>query len=141
MGAAVSLQFADRSSLRTAVRALVLDSPVLDWRDVLAHQGRLRGLPDPVTYLAEWFIGLRLGTGLDRFDWVSRAAELHRPMFVVHSDADTEVPDGPSRALARSRPDLVTYLDIPAADHTGGWNVDPQRYRTALAGWLTGQEM
>jgi len=141
MGAQVGLQFADRSPLRDAVRGLVLDSPVLDWGGVLTHQGRRRGLPDPVTWVAERFVEVRLGTGLDRFDWVARAGDLRRPMFVVHSDADTSVPDGPSRALARARPDLVTYLDVPGADHTRAWNVDPARYRTALAAWLTRQGM
>jgi uncharacterized protein len=139
MGAAVSLQLVDRSPLRDAVRGLVVDSPVLDWESVLDHQGRLRGLPDPVTEVAEWMVALRLDTGLGRFDWVARAGELRRPMLVVHSDADDYVPDGPSRALARARPDLVTYVDIPGADHTRGWNVDPARYRAALDAWLTRQ--
>lgn len=139
MGAAIGLQFVDRSSLRDAVRGLVLDSPVLDWRSVLTHQGRVRGLPDPVSGVAEWMVGLRLGTGLDRFDWVARARELRRPMLVVSSAADDYVPDGPSRALARARPDLVTSLDIPGAAHTQGWNLDPQRYRAGLEAWLTRQ--
>jgi uncharacterized protein len=141
MGGAVSLQFADRSTLRDHVRGLVLDSPVIDWRDVLTHQAQLRGLPGPVTAVAEWLVGTRLGTGLDRFDWVSRAGELRRPVLLVHSDADGYVPDGPSRALARARPDLVTFLDIPGADHTRGWNVDPQRYTAGLEAWLGGHGM
>jgi uncharacterized protein len=141
MGGAVSLQFADRSALRDHVRGLVLDSPVLDWRDTLTHQARLRGVPDPVAAVAEWLVGVRLGSGLDRFDWVARAGELRRPILLVHSDADGYVPAGPSRALATARPDLVTLLDIPGADHTRSWNVDPQRYRAALEAWLTRQGM
>jgi len=139
MGGAVSLQFVDRSPLRYAVRGLVLDSPVISWSDVLLHQGRARGLPDPVTDVAEWFVGRRLGSGLDRFDWVARAGELRKPVLLVHSDADTYVPDGPGKALAAARPDLVTYLDIPGAGHTRGWNVDPVRYRAATDAWLTRQ--
>ncbi len=45
MGGAVALQVADRSDVKDRIRALVLDSPVLDWRDVLEHQADLRGLP------------------------------------------------------------------------------------------------
>jgi pimeloyl-ACP methyl ester carboxylesterase len=141
MGGAVSLQFADRSPLRDHVRGLVLDSPVIDWRDVLTHQAQLRGLPGPVTAVAEWLVGVRLGTSLDRFDWVSRAKELRRPILLVHSGADAYVLDGPSRALARARPDLVTFLDIPGAGHTRGWNVDPQRYDAGLTAWLSQQGM
>jgi len=139
MGGAVSLQFLDRSPLRTDVRGLVLDSPVVSWADVLRRQGDQKGLPGPVTAVAEWVVGLRLGLGLDRYDWVARAGELTRPMFIVHSDADHYVPDGPAKALAKARPDLVTYLDIPGAGHTRGWNVDQQRYRSGLAAWLTRQ--
>jgi len=141
MGGAVSLQFVDRSPLGHAVRGLVLDSPVLSWNDVLLHQGRLRGLPDPVTGVAQWFVGRRLGTSLGRFDWVARAGELRTPLLVVHSDADDYVPDGPSKALAAARPDLVTYLDVPGAGHTQGWNVDPVRYRAAVEAWLSSEGM
>lgn len=46
--------------------------------------------------------------------------------------------DGPSRALARARPDLITDLVIQGAEHTRGWNVEPQRYQAALGSWLSG---
>lgn len=136
MGGAVSLQFVDRSPLRTAVRGLVLDSPVTDWRDVFAHQGAERGLPAALTGVAEFAIERRIGIDLDRFDWVARAGELRQPILLVHSPQDTYVTDGPSRALARARPDLVTDLVIPGAGHTRGWNVDPQRYQAVLGPWL-----
>jgi dienelactone hydrolase len=141
MGAAVSLQVVDRSPVRDAVRALVLDSPVLDWRGVLDYQGDLRGLPRPLTGLAIRLIQARLGVDLNRFDWVARAGSLSRPMFIVGSSSDTYVPNGPGRALARARPDLVTYLDVPGADHTRGWNVDPERYQNALGRWLTAEQI
>jgi uncharacterized protein len=141
MGAAISLQLVDRSPVRDAVRALVLDSPVLDWRSVLDYQGDLRGLPRPLTAVAIRLIEARLGVDLNRFDWVSRAATLTRPMFIVASSSDTYVPDGPSRALARARPDLVTYLDVPGADHTRAWNVDPARYEAAVGRWMTAHQI
>jgi len=136
MGGAVSLQFVDRSPLRTAVRGLVLDSPVTDWRDVLDRQGADRGLPAALTRVAEFTIERRIGIDLDRFDWVARAGELREPILLVHSAQDSYVTDGPSRALARARPDLVTDLVIPGAGHTRGWNVDPKRYQTVLGPWL-----
>ena len=136
MGGALALQFVDRSPLRGRVRGLVLDSPVVDWGDVLQHQARMRHLPDAVTWVAQRFVGERLGIDLGRLDWAARARELHTPVLLVHSDADDFVPDGPSKALARARPELVTYVDIPGAGHTRGWNVDPKRYRAALLDWF-----
>jgi dienelactone hydrolase len=136
MGGAISLAMVDRSPLGASVRGVVLDSPVLDWRHVLAAQGRDRGLPAPVTALAVRTVEARIGIDLDRFDWVARSGELKVPILLFHSDADTFVPDGPSVAVARARPDLVTFVRVPNAEHTRAWNVDPQAYQDALAGWV-----
>jgi len=136
MGGAVSLQAWDRSGLRGFVRGLVLDSPVLDWRDVLTFQGGVRGLPSPVTALALQTVRVRFGVDFDRLDWVTRNRELTAPMLVFASDDDTYVPDGPAKRLAAARPDLVTLVNVPGADHTRSWNVDQAGYEAHLARWL-----
>ncbi len=137
MGGAIALQVADRSDVAPAVRGLVLDSPVLDWRDTFARQGSDRGLPRWVTAVAVRAVEARADVDLDRFDWPARAADLEVPVLLFHSEDDTFVPDGPSRALARARPDLVTFVDVPGAEHTRGWNVDPARYEQAMADWFS----
>jgi uncharacterized protein len=136
MGGAVSLQAWDRGGLRGFVRGMVLDSPVLSWRDVLMFQGGERGLPSPVTDLALRVMQLRSGIDLDRLDWVARERELTVPMLVFASDDDTYVPDGPAKQLAADRPDLVTFVNVPGADHTRSWNVDPTAYEARLTQWL-----
>jgi hypothetical protein len=136
MGGAVSLQAADRSEVRDRIRGLLLESPVLDWRDVFVHQGADRGLPEPLTRVAIWTVGRRIGADLDRFDWVRRAGDLRRPVLVLHSDADTYVPDGPAKRVAAARPDLVTLHLTPGAEHTRGWNVDPEGFDAAMRSWL-----
>ena len=125
MGGAVALQVADRSDVKDRIRALVLDSPVVDWRDVLDHQADVRDLPRPETALAIWTAERRFGVDFDRLDWVARARELTIPTLLIHSDADDYVPDGPLEALAQQRPDLVTLNLVPGAGHTQGWNTDP----------------
>jgi uncharacterized protein len=136
MGGAVVLQVADRSDVKDRIRALVLDSPVVDWRDVLDHQADLRGLPRAETALAVWTAERRFGLDIDRLDWVARAGELRVPTLLVHSDADDYVPDGPSKALAAARPDLVTLALVAGAGHTQGWNTDPAAYERRLTTWL-----
>jgi uncharacterized protein len=136
MGGAVSLQAWDRGGLRGFVRGMVLDSPVVSWRDVLMFQGGERGLPSPVTDLALRVMQLRSGIDLDRLDWVARERELTVPMLVFASDDDTYVPDGPAKHLAADRPDLVTFVNVPGADHTRSWNVDPTAYEARLTQWL-----
>jgi pimeloyl-ACP methyl ester carboxylesterase len=138
MGGAIALQVADRAAaVASSVRGLVLDSPVLDWREVFASQGADRGLPRPLSALAVRVLEQRVDLDADRYDWPARASDLRVPVLLFHGDADSFVPAGPSRALARARPDLVTFVDVPGAEHTRAWNVDPARYERAMTGWLT----
>jgi len=136
MGGAVALQVADRSAAAGRIRALVLDSPVLDWRDVFRHQGSARGLPTAESDLAVWVAERRYGIDLDRLDWTSRSADLRVPILIVTSDADDYVPDGPAKRLAAARRDLVTLDLVPGAGHTQAWNTDPAGYEQRLLGWL-----
>src|SRR5206468_10257752 len=93
MGGAVALQVADRSAVAGRIRALVLDSPVVDWQDVFRGQGSARGLPTIETDLAMWVAERRFGLDLARLDWAQRSRDLRIPTLIVHSDTDTYVPD------------------------------------------------
>lgn len=137
MGGAIALQTVDRSDVAGLVRGLLLDSPVLDWRDVFDAQGAQRGLPGPEITLTEWVLQRRSGISLDRLDWVARSEELKVPTLIFHSDSDDYVPNGPALRLAAARPDLVTLVRVPGARHTMDWNVDPDRYGATMRDWLT----
>jgi uncharacterized protein len=147
MGGALALQHLSRSWTADRVRALVLNAPVIDWRDVFGHHARRNGVPVPVSRLAQGLLGhgqarrlvsLQTAVPLDRFDWVARAAELRVPVLLLHSDDDEYVPSGPSHALAQARPDLVTHVPSKHARHTKEWNVDPEQWETAVARFLLG---
>ena len=137
MGGAIVLQAATRSWLSDRVRAVVLDGPVVDWHAVLDHQSGVNHLPWRLTRmghtmlrhpLGRRLIGLREPLDLRRLDWVTRAAELHLPVLLIHSDEDEFVPNGPSLALGRARPDLVTVEPWHEGRHTKEWNTDPDRW-------------
>lgn len=141
MGGAIVLQFLDRSSLSRLVSRVVLDGPVIDWGDVLAHHARQHRLPRHVGSLARammrqrWghrLVGVHEGVDLARTDWVHRADELHHPMLVIHSADDEFVPAGPSRALAQARPDLVRFEEWHVARHCKEWNTDPERWESLV---------
>jgi hypothetical protein len=145
MGGAITLQLVSRSWTADRVRALVLDAPVVDWRDVLDHHARLNGVPAAIGRLsqsvlqhahARRLVSLETPISLDRMDWVARADELSTPMLLLHSDDDEFVPSGPSRALAQARPDLVTLVSSRGARHTKEWNVDPEAWERAVARYL-----
>ena len=137
MGGAIVLQFLDRSPLSSMVSRVVLDGPVVDWGDVLAHHARQHRIPAHVGSLARammarrWghrLVGVHEGVDLAKTDWVHRAEELRHPMLLIHSADDEFVPVGPSRALAQVRPDLVRYEEWHVARHCKEWNTDPQRW-------------
>jgi alpha-beta hydrolase superfamily lysophospholipase len=145
MGGAIVLQLLARSWLADRVRAVVLDAPVVDWRSVLDHHAAVNHLPRRLTRVGHWMLGhevARRAVGvagpldLRRLDWVARAAELHVPVLMIHSDADEFVPNGPSLALARARPDVVTLVPWHEGRHTKEWNTDPQRWEREVATFL-----
>lgn len=145
MGGAICLQALSRSWTATAVRAVVLDSPVVDWRDVLDHHAALNHVPRTVgryglgmlsSPLARVLVGSDGPVDLARLDWVTRAAELRTPVLLMHGSDDTYVPVGPSRTLAAARPDLVTFAEFAGAEHCREWNTDPERWEREMARFL-----
>jgi uncharacterized protein len=145
MGGAIALQTISRSPSLERVRGLVLESPVIDWIDTLEFQGELYRLPSTVTQgairalgsgRASGIIGHRTAIDLKSMDFVERSSELSLPMLILHSDDDGFVPATSSRALAASRPDIVTLVSFSEARHTKLWNYDEARWTGAIAGWL-----
>jgi alpha-beta hydrolase superfamily lysophospholipase len=145
MGGAIVLQTATRTRHRDRIRGLVLDSPVIDWADVVAHQGTLARLPVAIARGAMHVMGSKWGrllTGQSapidfaRLNFVARADELVLPILLLHSDDDGFVPVTGSRTLARSRPDIVTFVPFTVARHTKLFNYDPEGWSDAIRNWL-----
>lgn len=145
MGGAIVMQTVSRSWTADRVKGLVLDAPVMDWRDTLAHQARMNRLPPAVGRLGQsmlshrsvWRLaGTEAPVDLDRLDWVTRAAEVRHPILVIHSKDDEYVPSGPSEKFAQARPDLATYLSVDGARHCKEWNVDQNVWESAVARFL-----
>jgi len=145
MGGAIALQAATRATHDGRLTGIVLDSPVIDWADVVAYQALLLRLPRAVVRGAlvvmgrPWgrtVTGLHLPIDFPRLDFVSRANDLSLPILILHSDDDGYVPSAPSRALAERRPDIVTLVPFEVARHTKLWNYDPAAWNAAILGWL-----
>ena len=147
MGGAIALQSVTRSRFAERISGVVLESPVIDWADVLAHQGTLNRLPPGLSRGAMAVMGWRWGgllTGQStpinfrRLDFVTRAADLSVPILLLHSDDDGFVPSTGSRTLAALRPDIVTFVPFTGARHTKLWNYDRERWTGAVSRWLAG---
>ena len=146
MGGAIVLQTLSRSWLADHVTHVVLDAPVIDWADVIAHHARANGIPAPIGGLGRALMGRRSARRLvgvhdpvdvAKTNWVSRAGELEHRVLLIHSVDDEFVPVGPSLALAAVRPDLVTMERWDVARHTKEWNVDPERWEASVAGFVS----
>ena len=70
-------------------------------------------------------------------DFVTRALDLTLPTLILHSDDDGFVPSTASRALAASRPDIVTLVPFTEAKHTKLWNYDEVRWNSSIKTWLS----
>jgi len=148
MGGAIALQTAVSSGHRSRIAALVLDSPVVDWRTVLRFQAREQGLREPIPALAMNVLentlmarlsGAEEAIEFDRLDMVARASELAAPILILHSDDDGFVPSDASHALAAARPDLVTMPAFSVARHTKLWNYDQSGWTAAITDWMGAQ--
>ncbi|MFC0596944.1 alpha/beta hydrolase [Streptomyces palmae] len=139
IGATMALRAATDSALAERVTGLVLDSPVLDRMATLRALAAGR-VPAPLIPLAvraaQGRAGLPAPYGLPETHRVDPAA-LNRPTLILHGPDDTVAPWGPSRELARRRPDLVTLHTVARAAHAGMWNVHPHGYQEALRRFLT----
>jgi len=145
MGGATVLQAATRSEFARYLRGIVLDSPVIDWVDVIDHQGRAAHVPALIRNRAVHLVGGPLAgalTGiaepidLTKLDFVRRAGDLRWPVLLLHSTGDDYVPAGPSKALAIERPDIVTFEEFDTAHHVRLWNYDEPRWTGAITRWL-----
>ena len=74
MGGAICLQTADLSRHRQVIRAMVLDAPVINWVNVLAHHAELNRIPSAVGRYGQLMLGHPLGRRLTAWPprWTSR---------------------------------------------------------------------
>lgn len=136
MGGCLVETFLHRSSYVAHVRAVVLDSPVLNWQRVLDVQARSLHLPRWFVPVIKWMVTLRASIDFAALNYEHPTSEISIPTLLFHGTADALVPVVSSDLYAQARPNLVSYLRIEEADHTLVWNVDPQAYEDALVTFL-----
>lgn len=145
MGAAIALQIAHRSDYAHLVAGLVLDSPVLDWVEVITANCKRAGIPHGAGLLAvPWLsvrplarlVGLPARVPIRDFDWVTRAEDLSVPTLILHGSRDNSVPISVSSVFSARRKDLV-QLETFDAGHTMAWNADSERWKSAVTRWLS----
>ena len=145
MGGGIALRTSVRSPHRDWITALVLDSPAVDWQDILVYHATALKAPAPMRRLALWMMTSRIGArlvrlheplALDEMTPAYYGRHLRHRTLLFHALDDATVPPGPSRHLAALRPDLIQFEPFEGASHTREWNRDPARYERLLADYL-----
>ncbi|MDN5600568.1 MAG: alpha/beta hydrolase family protein [Brachybacterium sp.] len=145
MGGGIALRTSLRSAHRDRIAALVLDSPAVDWQDILIYHATALKAPARMRQLALWMMTSRIGARMVQLREPLALAEmtpayyaehLIHPTLLFHALDDETVPPGPSRQLAALRPDLIEFVPVAGASHTREWNSDPTRYEHRLAQYL-----
>jgi alpha-beta hydrolase superfamily lysophospholipase len=146
MGGTITLQAVLRSeAVRERLVGVILESPAIDWVDILRFQGSQYGLPDEVSSmimrllsapLAVTVTGIAAPIDLHSLDAVARAEEFDVPILLLASEDDGFVPIDGARRFAAARPDLVQFEVFTGARHVKLWNQDPERWSRLIEGWL-----
>ena len=141
MGAAISASYLEQVD-DAPVRAMFLDSPMLDFGESVSYGASQRSLPiigtvpEPLTWTAKQIASLRWDVDWDAMDYLDDTSWVRTPTLVVHGDGDLTVPLRTSEELAFAEADLVELAEFKGAGHVAAWNSDPGRYDDLLAGFL-----
>lgn len=137
MGGGIVGQFLRHSAHASAVSAIVLDAPALDFRAIVAATTGHMGLPlAPVlANVGLWLSGFTMPFRLGEADVRPELGGFAGPLFLSHGAADSIVPVSGSDGLLSRRVSVTDYLRT-RADHIQSWHENPGRYDAALAAFL-----
>ena len=137
MGGCIIETFLQRSADASSVRAVVLDSPVLDWLKSMDAQVRRLHVPSWFTYVLAWFVSRKAKFAFSALNHMHRAPDRTVPTLVFHGIEDALVPIESSDTFVRSRQDLIVFRRVDGADHTQSWNVNPGDYEETVRAFLS----
>lgn len=136
MGGSMALIVARDPRTSPDIRAVVLDSPVLDWPATLDYAASRHKIPHLFASITETLLAWRDGIDYPQLDQLQQKRRLRAPVLLFQGGADTVVPPSLATRFARQRRNSITYILVPGADHVSAIDTDPTRYRKALARFL-----
>lgn len=137
MGASIAVQLMAQSALADRVEALILDSPALDWPEIMAFGARRRGLPEVAHLPVKWLVGARVDVDWDQLDALEQSDSLQVPTLIFHGENDGLVPIETSEEFADRLDEYVELVRVPGASHVQIWNHDPPAYERQVREFLT----
>lgn len=118
------------------VVGVVLDAPVLSLGIAVDEAWAPAQIPGFVVGWAKAFATFRYGVDWAELDHVARSDEWEPPVLILHGRDDDEAPLRASAEFATRRIDSTLLLTFPEAGYGESWNVDPERYESAVLAFL-----
>jgi alpha-beta hydrolase superfamily lysophospholipase len=137
MGGAIVMSFLYNSPLASEVSGVVLDAPMLDLARVIDQAAADLHVPGFITSTARFITEQRFNVEFDDMAYLEAVDRLTAPVLLFHGDDDDRIPVETSDEFAEARPDLVTYERVQNAKHVHAWNMEAERYESALESFLS----
>lgn len=136
LGGSITQNYLRRSNdaQTTNITHVVLDSPALDWNEILRHRVKKMGFPAMVSKPGKDFAKLRAGIDFGRI--TTRPGSIKHQTLIIHNKNDTSVPQAASKRVAQAQPSTVTFVDFGSGGHIRAWNHDPVRYESLVTNFL-----
>ncbi len=136
LGGSITENYLRRSADVTTshIKKVVLDSPALDWNEILRFQVKKLGYPAFLSQPGMTVASLRSGLDFNRI--TTRPGSLKQPTLLIHNQNDNTVPQAASKKVAAAQPDLVQFVDFGTGGHIRAWNHDPVRYEKLVTDFL-----
>ena len=138
MGGTIAITHLHESESTGDVLGVVVDSPVLDVGAVVDQIAEDRGIPGLVVGSAKAVARIRFGLEWSRLNQIERMDQFDVPMLLLQGTEDDVAKVATADEFAAGLPDLVVYERFDGAVRTELWNVDPERYNTAVLQFLLG---
>jgi pimeloyl-ACP methyl ester carboxylesterase len=135
LGGSLVENYLHRAKDSSQINRVVLDSPALDWEQILRHRAKSSGYPSIIYYPTVWVLRLRTGINVNSIS--TKATDIKQKTLIIHSSDDPNVPQAASKAIADAAPNLVTLVDFGHGGHLRSWNYDQARYEKIVTTFLS----
>ncbi len=136
LGGSITENYLRRSPdiANTPISKVILDSPAINWDEILRFRADKAGYPSFVYYPAKVTANLRAGISMERIS--TPPSSIKHKTLIIHNADDLTVPQAASKKLAEARPDLITFVDFGTGGHVRAWNHDSARYEALVTNFL-----
>lgn len=136
LGGSITENYLRRSGdvANTNITKVMLDSPALNFNEILRFQAKRNGYSSFVFFPATVTANLRAGINMERIS--TGPEDIKHKTLIVHNIDDPTVPQAASKKLADARPDLVQFVDFGSGGHARAWNHDQVRYEQLVTEFL-----